>query len=192
MDGLGVAGEFFLLGQPKNNLAAKVPHTLRFHIEGAKVGHDKELDEPIYGARVVWDGQVQGSIQDVVNKQESRAPEKENAQDRAASWLEDYLTAHGPTDSRKVKNDADQAGHAERTLKRVLGRAGVVITTMPGANNATRWSLPDPTGPTDPTDPTGPTGLSLVRESGQLGQLGQKSGTGGVGPAPGPTPMEAP
>jgi AAA domain len=192
VDGLGVAGEFFLFGQPKNNLAAKVPHTLRFHIEGTKVGHDKELDEPIYGALVVWDGQVQGSIQDVVAMQESRAPEKENAQDRAASWLLDYLTAHGPTDSRKVKDDADQEGHAERTLKRVLGRVGVVVTTMPGANNATRWSLPDPTGPTGPADPTGPTGLSLVRESGQLGQLGQKSGTGQAGPAPGPTPMEAP
>jgi AAA domain len=188
MDGLGAAGDFFLFEQAKNNLAAKVPHTLRFHIEGAKVGYDQDLDEPIYGARIVWDGQVRGSIQDVVTEQESRAPAKENAQDRAAMWLEDYLGRHGPTDSRKVKNDADLEGHAERTLKRVLGRVGVVVTTTPGANNATRWSLPDPTGPTDPADPTGPT---LVRESGHLGQLGQESGTGQAGPAPGPTPEPA-
>jgi len=45
-----------MFGQPKNNLAAKVPYVLRYHIEGAMVGHDAEEDLPIYGSRIVWDG----------------------------------------------------------------------------------------------------------------------------------------
>jgi hypothetical protein len=35
--------ETFLLGQPKNNLAAKVPFALRYHIEGTLVAYDEEL-----------------------------------------------------------------------------------------------------------------------------------------------------
>jgi hypothetical protein len=65
-----------MFGQPKNNLAAKVPYVLRYHIEGATVGHDAEEDLPIYGSRIVWDGVVDGTIQDIVTKQEDRKPER--------------------------------------------------------------------------------------------------------------------
>jgi hypothetical protein len=76
-----------------------VSWTLRYHIEGALVGHDDEEDLPIFGSRIAWDGKVDSSIQDIVTKQESRTPERETAQDRAADWLEKYPTEHGPTDS---------------------------------------------------------------------------------------------
>jgi hypothetical protein len=138
---LGNAGQFFLLGQPKNNLAAKVAHSLRYHIEGTKVGHDQDLDEPIYGARVVWDGHVGDSIQAIIAKQENKAPAKETAQDRAARWLEQYLTEHGPTPSRTVKAAAAPV-HNERTLKRTLGDIGGRWFTRPGSNE-TIWALAD-------------------------------------------------
>jgi hypothetical protein len=116
-----------------------------------------------------------------VTKQESRTPERETAQDRAADWLEKYPTEHGPTDSKIVKAAGGRAGHAEATIKRVLARVGVVITTIPGTKNESRWSLTDPTDPTElteliePTDPTSGKSAQLAswltdRRRGELSQ----------------------
>jgi hypothetical protein len=126
-----------------------------------------------------------------VTKQESRTPERETAQDRAADWLEKYPTEHGPTDSKIVKAAGGRAGHAEATIKRVLARVGVVITTIPGTKNESRWSLTDPTDPTELTelieliDPTS-------GKSAQSAQLAHGSETGRVEPTPDPTPETEP
>ena len=73
----GEPREHFLFGQPKNNLAAKVPWTERYHIEGVRVGYDEEQGRAITGSRIVWDGKAEGSVQDIVIKQESRTPDKD-------------------------------------------------------------------------------------------------------------------
>jgi energy-coupling factor transporter ATP-binding protein EcfA2 len=160
------AQEMFLFGQPKNNLAARAPFTLRYHIEGMTVGHDDELDEPIYGSRIVWDGKVEEQLQDIVNRQdaERRSPAQDKAEDRATDWLEEYLT--GKQDgvaSSLAKAEGRRAGHAERTLARARERLGVTIVTRstPQSKRETFWYLPPgTTGTTGTTDMTGTTGTT--------------------------------
>jgi hypothetical protein len=151
-------GESFVFGQLKNNLAANVPYALRYHIEGVAVGHDAELDKPIESSRIVWDGPEDGSVQDIVTEQENRNKSKrETGIDQAITWLRAYLTEHGPTPSKIVKDEGDLDEHSDRMLKRAAKRLGVVITPIPGTKNETTWSLPVPTDLTVLSDLTVPT-----------------------------------
>ena len=165
------AMETYWLGQIKNNLAAKVPYTLRYRIEGMKVGRDDELLADIWSSRIVVDGRVTQRVDEIVNEQETRLPERETAADRAAKWLRIFLAGRGPVPSADVKAAAEQVGHSERTIKRALVTAEVKIAHQAG--NATTWELPTTT--TGPTGPTGPTGLDT--------QNGTNAGVGPVGPA---------
>ncbi|KHJ73392.1 AAA family ATPase [Rhodococcus sp. Chr-9] len=101
-------------------------------------------------------------------------PDGTDREDRseAAAWLEDYLTEHGRTPGKDVKNDARKAGIAERTLKRAAKELGVVYTTE-GFPRTTRWALPIQSGHDEqsdlmhgPTGPTGPTGDDLRKQCG--------------------------
>jgi hypothetical protein len=114
-----------MFGQPKNNLAAKVPYVLRYHIEGATVGHDAEEDLPIYGSRIVWDGVVEGTIQDIVTKQEDRKPERKPR--RIGGLAREVPHRQGRGTSAEAQKTAARAGHNDRTIQRVLGRVGVTV-----------------------------------------------------------------
>jgi hypothetical protein len=136
LDSPAPAHDRFLFGQPKNNLAAKVPFTLRFHIEGMTVGHDAELDEPIYGSHIVWDGTVETGLQDLVRQQdeEARNADKDNAIDRACDWLETYLL--GKPDqaapAAKIKQDGKREhDFGERLLQRARERVGAKVRSLP-------------------------------------------------------------
>lgn len=161
----------FMLGQPKNNLAARVGYTLGYHIEGAMVGYDDELHEPITSSKVIWSGRREQGIDDVVGDQEKkrRGSDIDKPIDRAVKWLTEYLKqAGGPVPSAKVREDGLMEGHAEATIKRASRMVGVHITVIPGTHNATSWSLTDPTDLTDLTDLSDPT--DPTDESDQLDQ----------------------
>jgi hypothetical protein len=161
------ARETFLFGQPKNNLAARVPFTLRYHIEGVTVGHDEDLDETIYGSRIVWDGKVEELLQDIVNRQdaEQRTPDKETIQDRASDWLEEFLSGKPEGVASSIAKAAGKrAGFGERTLQRVLSRVGVQVRTVQtDRGRETLWSLLVATDTTVATDATVATVASQVR-----------------------------
>ncbi len=93
----------------------------------------------------------------------------------AEHWLEDYLTANGPTPSKTVKNEAAKEKISEATLKRAKKKIGVVDRSS-GFPRTSTWHLPSqitsqsdhPVTPQrEPTEPTGhdlhkqdePTGL---------------------------------
>jgi hypothetical protein len=154
------AREMFLFGQAKSNLGRKVSHTLRYHIEGRHVGHDDELDEPIYGTTIVWDGKVDEGLQDIVMRQEAeaRAGDRDRAQDRAAEWLANYLESYPyPVASAKVKQAGTRAGHSLRTLHRAKNELEIVVVSQ---GKETAWSLPGTHGihGTDGIRGTGGTG----------------------------------
>lgn len=134
----------FWFGQAKNNLAAQIPHVLRYHIEGIRVGRDPELSVPIWSSRIVVDGTVDERVQDLVTAQENRAAPKETRGDRCAKWLQDLLTAQGPTPSASVRAAAEEAGYPVRTVTRARTDLGIQIVSIPGTNHETEWRLPDP------------------------------------------------
>lgn len=166
--------ETFLFGQIKNNLGPKVPHTLRYRIEGLTVAHDDELNQPVCGTRVAWVGQVESGIGEIVGRQENRSPEKETAQDRAETWLRGYLELHGESPFKAIKSAAEAAGHNTRTLQRARERTGIVRTTIGGTHNESAWSLPVSTGSSVINDNTD----STVTSSGDGGDGADSCGRG--------------
>lgn len=81
----------------------------------------------------------------------------------ASHWLEDYLTANGPTPSKIIKSEAVKEKISEATLKRAKKKLAVEDRSS-GFPRTSTWYLPsqlttEPTGvsrePTEPTEPTG-------------------------------------
>lgn len=132
--------ESFLFGQAKNNLAARVPHSVRYHIEGVRVGHDDDLSVPIFSSHIVVDGIASSRIDELMAAQENRAPNRETVADRAGRWLREYLTGKGEVHSAVAKAAGKAAGYNDRTLQRVLEDAGVRVVPILGTNK-TSWVL---------------------------------------------------
>lgn len=154
--------EMFIFGQAKNNLAARVPYSIRYHIEGSRVGHDDELDLPIWSSKVITDGVAYGPIDELVRAQENRSTTRETVRDRAEKWLNEYLTDKDPVPSPVVKAAAKEAGFSPRTIQRARDDLEVLVLPIEGTNNQTTWSLESlgTTDTTDTTDTTGTTGTA--------------------------------
>jgi hypothetical protein len=164
--------ETFLLGQPKNNLAAKVPFSLRYHIDGTQVGYDEELCEPIFGSRIVWDGRQEERVDDLVQQMETRKAHEHKPVGKAASWLREYLRG-GQVPSRQVKQDANDAGFSESTLKRAFQEINGQVINV---GRTTHWRLLNELcGLDELSEPSEPSGLG---NTGHPDQLAHGSGTG--------------
>lgn len=115
----------------------------------------------------------------------------------AEHWLEDYLTANGPTPSRVVKKDATREQISDRTLKRAKKTLGVTDRSE-GFPRITIWELPSrandsqSTPVTQERGPTGPTGSDQQKQIGPTGQdsqLGQPCASGPTGDPTEPEPL---
>ena len=149
--GMGNLFDRYVFGQLKSNLGPRAKFGIKYHIESVHVGHDDELNLPIWNSKVVWDGLTDESIQDIVTAQERRrakSPNVETAQGKAEKWLEAYLSKHGPIPSKKVKAMAGHDGHSEASIKRAADAMDVHIAKIPGTHNETTWELPPPPTPT--------------------------------------------
>ncbi|GAA1870873.1 AAA family ATPase [Asanoa iriomotensis] len=170
--------ETFLLGQAKNNLAAKVPHSVRYHIEGVKVGHDDDLNEAIWSSHIVVDGRADGRIDDLMTAQESRSAQRDTPRDRACKWLRGYLTGKGAVESATVKAAGRAEGFSDPTIKRASTDLEIVVSYLPGANR-TAWTLPtfvmaEPVEPVDLFEPVEPVVQSgTERPTGSTGSAAQ-------------------
>jgi hypothetical protein len=155
-----------LLGVAKaSNGRGDVP-TLRYAIESA---HVADTDEgAVWTGRLTWQGESTRSVQDALEA--TSEPTDRTATMEAATWLGDWLAMQPDqqVESKAVKAAARQAGHADRTIKRVLKMLSIVVTSA-GYPRRTYWALPSPAGPPagptapsthipGPTGPTGPTG----------------------------------
>lgn len=127
-DGTFTSGqETFLFGQPKNNLAAKVPHALRYQIEGVKVGHDDDLDLDVWNSRIRWVGKVNGSIQDIILDQETQKPgpgEGELAT-RIGAWIGEQGRAVTAAEIAAAFSD-EKRNTVDRNLARMVKRGTLV------------------------------------------------------------------
>lgn len=131
----------FLFGQPKNNLAAEVPHTIRYHIEGVVVGFDDELQQEIWSSFIAPDGLIDANIKDVIRGQEKSKGNPDTAIGRAKIWLKAYLAANGATDVQVIFDAGMAEGHKERTLQRARSEIGAVASRGRFSEKG-RWWLP--------------------------------------------------
>lgn len=128
-----------LLGQPKNNLGRSDLPTLTYTIEGVKVA---DTDEgPIWVGKVRWLGESDVSIRDALMAAGSGMDTRTATTD-AEKWLSDFLTsAGGCAASRAVKEAAEAAGHAVRTVERACKSLRIEVESQ-GFPRVTYWCAP--------------------------------------------------
>ena len=133
----------FLLGQIKNNLAAKVMISHRYHMETETVGYDPEAQKDIEASKVVVHGLITQNVEDIVLEQEKAKKSVRTEGSRAAAWLVGYLKGKGEAPSSQIKEDGKAADLSEGAINRArlkLGEDRVVVRSF-GQPRTTNWRL---------------------------------------------------
>lgn len=133
----------FLLGQIKNNLAAKVMISHRYHMDTVIVGYDEEAQKDIKASKVVIHGLIAQNVEDIVLEQEKAKKRVRTEGGKAEAWLVGYLKGKGEVPSAQVKKDGEAAGLSEDAIKRArlkLGNDRVAIRSF-GKPRTTNWRL---------------------------------------------------
>lgn len=141
----------FLIGQAKNNLAARTGVTLVYHMEGRRVGYDAEVGEDIWSPVILVDETRHEHIDEVVAAQEARKPARETAVDRCEAWLERYLSGKGEVHSAQVKKAAKTEGFKVGTLQRAREGLGVRSVSIKDTTR-TAWVLDEDADPGEPVE----------------------------------------
>jgi hypothetical protein len=174
------------LGQPKNNLGRTDLPTLTYRIEQTQVAETEE--GAVLTGRVVWEGEDNRTIRDVLGASVEGAETRTATKD-AADWLRDYLQhVGGECDSAKIKDAAKAAGHTIAALQRGRTATGVQ-TRSAGFPCRTYWRLAGnapvlvvssagETATTATTQTSGQTGGVQRVQLLQSSQLSQSPGTG--------------
>jgi RecA-family ATPase len=100
----------FVFGQSKNNLQAKVMHSVEYHIQGKTVGYDQEAQKDVEGSYLVLDRTHTENVEDIILEQEKRAKATKTGGSKAEGWLVAYLTGKGEVPANQLFRDADEAG----------------------------------------------------------------------------------
>lgn len=116
----------------------------------------------VEASRVVWGEAIDGTAREVLADAEAQGEEVEERRD-AASWLRQLL-AGGPSPVKDIKRQADEAGHAWRTVQRAMRIAGVE-SKRDGFGGAALWRLvnrakPAPFAPIAPHSESGAIGAN--------------------------------
>jgi hypothetical protein len=129
-----------LLGQPKNNLGRTDLATITYAIDGVKVADHEEGE--IWTSRVRWIGESDLSIADALMAVGESADARTAVKD-AEDWLRDFLVGMGGcAASAKVKDAAEEAGHATRTLGRARQNLHIEAKSE-GFPRVTYWCVPE-------------------------------------------------
>ena len=94
----------------------------------------------ISATRVIWGEALEGSARELLSRADTRAdPDEQSALEDAKGFLLAML-ADGPVTAKQIKQEASEAGHAERTLKRAKSALGI-IANKGGFLGHWEWSL---------------------------------------------------
>lgn len=124
----------------------------------------------VEASRVIWGEVIDGTAREVLADAEAQGEEVEERRD-AASWLRQLL-AGGPLAVKDIKRQADDAGHAWRTVQRAMRIVGVE-SRRDGFGGAALWRLVNRAKPV----PFAP--LAPHSESGANGATGAEQGAAG-------------
>ncbi len=92
----------------------------------------------IEASRVIWGEAIDGTAREVLADAEAQGEDAEERRD-AASWLRELLSG-GELPVNEVKRQADDAGHAWRTVQRAMRTAGVE-SKRSGFGERAKWRL---------------------------------------------------
>jgi hypothetical protein len=132
----------FMFGQIKNNLAAKVMISLRYHMDTEIVGHDDEADKDIRASKLFIDKRpVDQNVEDIVLEQEKARKSVRTQGGQAKQWLVGYLTGEVP--SSTVEQDGTAAGHSRSAIQRGRKDLGeqIQVRSFGTVPRTTTWEL---------------------------------------------------
>jgi len=132
-------------------------------------------DHPgVHTTRVRWGAPLEGTARVLLGKAESvDDPDEHSALQEAKDFLTELL-AHGPLPAKQIKREADEAGHAERTIKRAKAVLGIKARKA-GMKDPWLWQLPHEGGQDMPKGAKD-LGWTPSRETGPLRQEGDQEG----------------
>ncbi len=125
-----------LLARAKSNIG---PDTGGFGYDLEQV--ELQAHPGIFASRVMWGQSLDGSARELLAQADSHEnPEEQGALADAKSFLLTVLE-HGPVPPKQIYNDARDAGHAERTIKRAKKDLGI-HATKGGMREGWIWQIP--------------------------------------------------
>jgi energy-coupling factor transporter ATP-binding protein EcfA2 len=134
----------FLFGQIKNNLAAKVMISHRYHMETVTVGHDEDAQKDIKTSKVVIHGLIAQNVEDIVLEQEKARKGIRTQSTKATAWLVGYLSGKDEVPSAQIKKDgkaaADLSPDSINRARQKLGPERIEVRTS-GMPATTTWKL---------------------------------------------------
>jgi hypothetical protein len=136
----------FVFGQIKNNLAAKVAISLRYHMETEIVGHDDEAGKEIRASKLfIGERPVPQNVEDIVLEQEKVRKSVRTEGSKAQQWLVGYLTGRGEVPAKTIIKAGREKGFSRDTLYRArrelkdLDR--LTTTNLPTVPKTAVWKL---------------------------------------------------
>jgi RecA-family ATPase len=133
----------FLLGQIKNNLAAKVKDSLVYHMDTVVVGRDEARQKDIRASQLVMDQFIEKNVEELVLEQEKAKRATKTQAGKAEGWLLGYLKGKGEVPSHQVISDGEAAGYSKSAIQRARGGLGdrITVKTLSVSGRATSWAL---------------------------------------------------
>ncbi|CAN5552607.1 hypothetical protein BH11ACT7_BH11ACT7_31250 [soil metagenome] len=164
-----------VLTNTKANYAG-TDRSVEFRIVSTTIDTD---DGPAEIGSVEWLGDTTVDARDILAGDPDDDPSERTA---AEHWLQDYLTANGPTQSKVIKVAAAKERISERTLQRAKKRISVVDRSE-GFPRTSTWHLPSGATDSHATPTSGVTGATGATEPDQEKQDGATDGATGRNPS---------
>ena len=153
-------------GQDGNRVLVRAKSNIGPDGGGFGYALDHADHQGVTAGRILWGEPVEGSARDILGATEATDEHRDPEHADAVAWLADALVA-GPLSAAEVRRQADDAGHAWRTVQRAMGPAGVVAKRI-GFPSKTMWTLAasSPVAPVAPHSESGATGATEGSEAG--------------------------
>jgi hypothetical protein len=142
-------GRTFLLGQVKSNLGPKVQWSIRYQIDGVKVGHDDDAGKDIVGSKITRIGRRLEGLEETVRAAEGARRGAGTSREEIKASILAALPADGTeVEGAEVKAELREEGYSLRTIMRAvkdLEDAGKIRSVRSVENGRkVLWSLPTP------------------------------------------------
>jgi hypothetical protein len=109
----------FVFGQIKNNLAAKVMISLRYHMDTEIVGYDDKLGKDIRASKLFIHARpIAQNVEDIVLEQEKARKSMRTKGGKAERWLIAFLAGKGEVPSKQIIKAGKEAGFSRDALYR--------------------------------------------------------------------------
>lgn len=160
----------FIFGHVKNNLAATVTSSVKYHMETEIVGHDGRRNKDIRTSRLVIGEVLNQSVEDIVMEQEKRKTATKTQGGRGALFLVGFLKGNGEVLRDEVFAAGKTAGLSDKAIyagKKELGER-IAVQRLPVVPGRTTWkyvgdgsgSQPEPESSAEDSNPEPKKGLA--------------------------------